>query len=49
MFVGFGKNVAANVFGQNRLAALMGYKVNKNIRIEAGYLGQNKRIYFGSV
>ncbi len=40
LFVGFGKNVGANVFDQNRLAALMGYKVNKNIKIEAGYLGQ---------
>jgi hypothetical protein len=40
VFVGFGKNVGANVFDQNRLAALMGYKLNKNIKLEAGYLGQ---------
>ncbi|MFV8328193.1 hypothetical protein ACNQGH_20100 [Flavobacterium sp. ZS1P14] len=26
---------------QNRLAALLGYKVNKNFKIEAGYLSQN--------
>jgi hypothetical protein len=40
VFVGFGKNIGANVFDQNRLAALMGYKFNKNIKLEAGYLGQ---------
>jgi hypothetical protein len=40
VFVGFGKNIGANVFDQNRLAALMGYKLNKNIKLEAGYLGQ---------
>lgn len=40
VFVGFGKNVAVNVFDQNRLAALVGYKVNKNVKIEAGYLSQ---------
>ncbi|MFV8343864.1 DUF2490 domain-containing protein [Flavobacterium sp. XS2P39] len=40
VFAGFGKNVEANVFDQNRLAALVGYKVNKNIKIEAGYLSQ---------
>lgn len=40
VFVGFGKNVGANVFDQNRLAALLGYKVNENIKIEAGYLSQ---------
>lgn len=40
VFVGFGKNVGVNVFDQNRLAALLGYKVNKNIKIEAGFLSQ---------
>lgn len=40
VFVGFGKNVGVNVFDQNRLAALVGYKVNKNVKIEAGYLSQ---------
>jgi hypothetical protein len=40
VFVGFGKNVGANVFDQNRLAVLLGYKVNKNVKIEAGYLSQ---------
>ncbi|TDE29453.1 DUF2490 domain-containing protein [Flavobacterium ranwuense] len=40
VFVGFGENVGANVFDQNRLAALVGYKANKNVKIEAGYLSQ---------
>jgi hypothetical protein len=40
IFVGFGKNVGVNVFDQNRFAALAGYKVNKNVKIEAGYLSQ---------
>jgi hypothetical protein len=40
VFVGFGKNVNANVFDQNRLGILLGYQWNKNLRIEAGYLNQ---------
>lgn len=40
LFIGFGKKVGANIFDQNRLAALVGYKINKNIKMEAGYLSQ---------
>jgi hypothetical protein len=40
IFIGFGKNVGVNIFDQNRLAFLMGYRFNKNIRVEAGYLHQ---------
>lgn len=40
VFVGFGKNVNANVFDQNRLGILFGYRHSKNIRVEAGYLNQ---------
>ncbi len=40
IFVGFGKNVTANVFDQNRFGALLGFRFNKNVRIEAGYLNQ---------
>lgn len=40
LFINFGKNVGANVFDQNRLGALVGYKINKNVKIEAGYLNQ---------
>lgn len=40
VFVGFGKNVNQNVFDQNRLGILLGYKFNNNVRIEGGYLNQ---------
>ncbi len=40
LFVGFGKNVNANVFDQNRLGILLGYGFNKTVRVEAGYLNQ---------
>lgn len=40
IFIGFGKNVNANIFDQNRIGALLGYRFSKSIRIEAGYLNQ---------
>lgn len=40
VFIGFGKNVNANVFDQNRIGALVGYRFNKSLRLEAGYLNQ---------
>lgn len=40
IFIGWGKNIGANVFDQNRLAVLLGYKLNQNIKFEAGYLNQ---------
>ena len=40
VFIGFGKNVNANVFDQNRIGLLLGYRFNKTIRLEAGYLNQ---------
>ena len=40
IFIGFGKNVNANVFDQNRLGILLGYGFNETIRLEAGYLNQ---------
>jgi len=45
VFIGFGKNVNANVFDQNRIGALLGYRFNKNFRLEAGYL--NQTVQFG--
>lgn len=39
-FIGFGKNVNANVFDQNRIGILVGYRFNNTIRIEGGYLNQ---------
>lgn len=40
IFIGFGKNINENVFDQNRLALLLGYRFNKNLRIEAGFFQQ---------
>jgi hypothetical protein len=40
IFIGFGENVNANIFDQNRLGVLFGYRFNKTLRIEAGYLNQ---------
>ncbi|WP_118950573.1 DUF2490 domain-containing protein [Taibaiella helva] len=40
IFIGFGKNVNANIFDQNRLGILLGYKLNKRLSLEAGYLNQ---------
>jgi hypothetical protein len=40
IFIGFGKNVNVNVFDQNRIGLLIGYKFNNSIRAEAGYLNQ---------
>jgi len=45
VFIGFGENVNANVFDQNRIGILLGYRFNKNIRLEAGYL--NQTLQFG--
>jgi hypothetical protein len=40
LFIGWGKNIGANIFDQNRVGLLLGYKLNKNIKMEAGYLNQ---------
>jgi hypothetical protein len=40
IFIGFGKNVNENVFDQNRIGLLLGYRFNKSVRIEGGYLNQ---------
>ncbi|MCH7411558.1 DUF2490 domain-containing protein [Belliella sp. DSM 111904] len=45
VFTGFGENVNANIFDQNRLGLLLGYRFNKNLRIDAGYM--NQIIQFG--
>ncbi|MCX6317295.1 MAG: DUF2490 domain-containing protein [Bacteroidetes bacterium] len=45
VFIGFGKNVNANIFDQNRIGLLLGYRFNKNVRLEGGYL--NQTIQFG--
>jgi len=40
IFIGFGKNVNENIFDQNRIGVLFGYRFNKVVRIEVGYLNQ---------
>ncbi|MCL6460902.1 Protein of unknown function [Flavobacterium micromati] len=40
IFIGFGPNVNENIFDQNRLGALLGYKFNDTFRIEGGFLNQ---------
>jgi hypothetical protein len=45
ILVGFGKNVNANIFDQNRIGILLGYRFNKNVRIEGGYV--NQTLQFG--
>ena len=40
IFIGWGKNAGANIFDQNRIGLLLGYKLNKTIKLEAGYINQ---------
>ncbi len=40
IFIGFGKNVNENIFDQNRLGILLGYRFNKKFRVEGGFLQQ---------
>jgi Protein of unknown function (DUF2490) len=40
IFIGFGKNVNENIFDQNRIGVLVGYRFSSWLRIEAGYLNQ---------
>jgi Protein of unknown function (DUF2490) len=40
LFIGFGNEVGANIFDQNRWAILAGYRFSPAVRIEAGYLNQ---------
>lgn len=40
IFIGFGKNVNENVFDQNRIGLLFGYRFGPKLRIEGGYFNQ---------
>lgn len=40
VMIGFGKNVNANVFDQNRICALIGYLHSVNLAFEIGYMNQ---------
>lgn len=44
VLIGFGKNVNENIFDQNRLAILVGYRFSPVVRIEAGYLNQTLQL-----
>lgn len=39
-FIGFGKDLGYNVFDQNRINVGLGYKLNKNAKVELGYFNQ---------
>lgn len=40
ILIGFGKNINENIFDQNRLGLLLGYRFSKQLRLEGGYLLQ---------
>jgi hypothetical protein len=40
LMIGFGKNVNQNVFDQNRIGILTGYRFSDHVRIEGGYFNQ---------
>lgn len=40
ILIGFGKNVNENVFDQNRMGLMLGYRLNKTFRVEAGIINQ---------
>lgn len=40
ILIGFGKNVNENVFDQNRLGVLLGYRFSELFRVEGGFLNQ---------
>ena len=40
VFLNFGREITTNVFNQNRIAAGLGYRVQKNFRLELQYLNQ---------
>jgi hypothetical protein len=40
VFIGAGENVGVNIFDQNRIFLLLGYRLNKKFSVEAGYFNQ---------
>ncbi len=40
IFIGFGKNVGANIFDQNRIGLLLNYRFSNLVQMEAGYINQ---------
>lgn len=44
IMIGFGENVGENIFDQNRIALLLGYRFNNIFRLEAGYINQTVQL-----
>ncbi len=44
LFISFGNNVGENIFDQNRFTLMLGYRFNKLIRTEAGFLSQIQQL-----
>lgn len=44
ILIGFGKNVNENVFDQNRIAILLGYRFSPKLRLEGGFLNQSLQL-----
>lgn len=40
IFINFGKNVGVNIYDQNRIAAGLGWKLDKKLSVELGYMNQ---------
>ncbi|MFZ1786040.1 MAG: DUF2490 domain-containing protein [Ferruginibacter sp.] len=40
VFIGWGRNIGTNVFDQNRIGLMLGYRLNKIIKFEGGYINQ---------
>ncbi len=40
IFIGWGNKIGTNIFDQNRIGLLLGYRINKQIKLEAGYINQ---------
>lgn len=54
VMIQFGKQVGENIFDQNRIGLLLGYRINNQVKIEVGFLNQtiqlgreinNKNVY----
>lgn len=44
VFINFGKDVAYNLFDQNRLYAALGFTISSTLKVEAGYLYQTVQL-----
>jgi hypothetical protein len=44
ILIGFGKNVGENIFDQNRIGAMVGYKASKLFRVEGGFVNQTLQL-----